>query len=141
MCRKLCLLCRRRPQQRQQRHSIYSNQVSEKLISVIGDEDTCVGFLMSGIGNVDNDHQPTLMVVREDTPAEAIKKCFTEFTERDDVAVIMINQHIADKIRNVVDAHVRSVPVVVEISSENHPYDPDQDSILKYAKQMFEQDR
>ncbi|CAG0914610.1 unnamed protein product [Notodromas monacha] len=34
-----------------------------KLIAVIGDEDTCVGFLLGGIGELNRNRQPNFLVV------------------------------------------------------------------------------
>lgn len=34
-----------------------------KLISVIGDEDTCVGFLLGGVGEINKNRHPNFMVV------------------------------------------------------------------------------
>lgn len=37
--------------------------VKGKLISVIGDEDTCVGFLLGGVGEINKNRHPNFMVV------------------------------------------------------------------------------
>jgi len=34
-----------------------------KLLGVIGDEDTCVGFLLGGIGEINKNRQPNFLVV------------------------------------------------------------------------------
>lgn len=34
-----------------------------KLIAIIGDEDTCVGFLLGGIGEINKQRQPNFKVV------------------------------------------------------------------------------
>lgn len=48
---------------------------------------------------------------------------FKEFTNRDDIAVILINQHIAEMIRFTVDNYRKSIPAVLEIPSKDHPYE------------------
>ncbi|XP_064552262.1 V-type proton ATPase subunit F 1 isoform X2 [Drosophila montana] len=37
--------------------------IKGKLISVIGDEDTCVGFLLGGVGEINKNRHPNFMVV------------------------------------------------------------------------------
>lgn len=41
--------------------------VKGKLISVIGDEDTCVGFLLGGVGEINKNRHPNFMVVDKST--------------------------------------------------------------------------
>lgn len=37
--------------------------IKGKLIAVIGDEDTCVGFLLGGIGEINKNRHPNFLVV------------------------------------------------------------------------------
>uniref|UniRef100_A0A3Q1GV51 V-ATPase 14 kDa subunit n=1 Tax=Acanthochromis polyacanthus TaxID=80966 RepID=A0A3Q1GV51_9TELE len=41
-----------------------------KLIAVIGDEDTCTGFLLGGIGELNKNRKPNFLVVEKDTNGE-----------------------------------------------------------------------
>ncbi|XP_017082110.1 V-type proton ATPase subunit F [Drosophila eugracilis] len=107
------------------------------LLAVIGDEDTCVGFLLGGIGEVDEDHETNFMVVEKDTTPAQIEECFKKFLRRPDIAIILINQVYADTIRATVDAHNLAVPTVLEIPSKQHLYDATKDSILKRAQSVF----
>jgi len=109
-----------------------------KLVAVIGDEDTCVGFLLGGIGELNKSRQTNFMVVEKNTPAPEIEETFKNFVKRDDIDIILINQNIAEMIRYVIDAHVKPVPAVLEIPSKDHPYDPNKDSILRRAKGIFQ---
>ncbi|KAL1284967.1 putative V-type proton ATPase subunit F [Trichinella nelsoni] len=111
-----------------------------KLIAVIGDEDTCVGFLLGGIGELNRARQPNFLVVDKNVSVQEIENTFKSFVSRDDVAIILINQHIAEMIRYAIDDHVKSIPAVLEIPSKEHPYDPSKDSILFRAKGMFSTD-
>ena len=43
--------------------------VKGKLLAVIGDEDTCVGFLLGGVGEINKNRHPNFMVV------DKSKKC------------------------------------------------------------------
>lgn len=108
-----------------------------RLIAIIGDEDTCVGFLLGGVGELNKSRQPNFMVVDKNTSVADIEECFKNFVNRDDIAIIMLNQHIAEQIRYAVDNHTKSIPAVLEIPSKDHPYDPSKDSILHRARGMF----
>lgn len=108
------------------------------LIAVIGDEDTATGFLLAGVGH---NHGPAgsnyFVVDPKETPTQAIEDAFKRFTERDDVAIVLINQYIADKIRPAVSKFNSAVPAILEIPSKEHPYDPSKDSILQRVRGML----
>ncbi|XP_041458365.1 V-type proton ATPase subunit F-like [Lytechinus variegatus] len=108
-----------------------------KLVAVIGDEDTCTGFLLGGIGEINNKRQPNFMVVEKETAVHEIEESFKNFVARNDIAIILINQNIAEHIRHLLDNHTDPVPSVLEIPSKDSPYDPSKDSILRRAKGMF----
>ncbi|KAL4401605.1 H(+)-transporting V1 sector ATPase subunit F [Malassezia pachydermatis] len=57
--------------------------------------------------------------------------------ERDDIAIVLINQHIADKIRPLVDKYMQAFPALLEIPSKDHPYDPSKDGVLKRVQKIF----
>ncbi|XP_074114362.1 V-type proton ATPase subunit Vha14-1 isoform X1 [Cotesia typhae] len=108
-----------------------------KLIAVIGDEDTCVGFLLGGVGEINKNRQSNFMVVDKNTAVGDIEDTFKQFVKRDDIDIILINQNVAEMIRHVIDSHTQPVPAVLEIPSKDHPYDASKDSILRRAKGMF----
>lgn len=108
-----------------------------KLIAIIGDEDTCVGFLLGGIGEINKQRQPNFKVVDKNTSVSEIEDCFKAFVKRGDIDIILINQNIAEMIRHLIDSHTASIPAVLEIPSKDQPYDPNKDSILRRAKGMF----
>uniref|UniRef100_A0A8C5QX32 V-type proton ATPase subunit F n=1 Tax=Leptobrachium leishanense TaxID=445787 RepID=A0A8C5QX32_9ANUR len=111
--------------------------VRGKLIAVIGDEDTCTGFLLGGIGELDKNRKPNFLVVGKETSVTEIEDTFRSYLNRDDIGIILINQFIAEMIRHAIDAHTLSIPAVLEIPSKEHPYDANKDSILRRAKGMF----
>ncbi|CAB3363552.1 V-type proton ATPase subunit F [Cloeon dipterum] len=111
-----------------------------KLVSVIGDEDTCVGFLLGGIGETNRERKTNFLVVEKNTSVSEIEETFKNFVKRDDIDIILINQNIAEMIRHVIDNHTQPIPAVLEIPSKDHPYDPSKDSILRRAKGMFSAD-
>ncbi|XP_069835527.1 V-type proton ATPase subunit F [Dendropsophus ebraccatus] len=114
--------------------------VRGKLIAVIGDEDTCTGFLLGGIGELNKNRKPNFLVVEKETSVTEIEETFRSFLQRDDIGIILINQFIAEMIRHAIDAHNLSIPAVLEIPSKEHPYDANKDSILRRAKGMFTSD-
>ncbi|VDN14247.1 unnamed protein product [Dibothriocephalus latus] len=111
-----------------------------RLIAVIGDEDTCTGFLLGGIGELDKNRRPNFLAVDKDTPLREIEEAFLSFIKREDIAIILIVQNVAEIIRHLIDSHTSPIPAILEIPSKDHPYDSNKDSILKRAKGMFSAD-
>ncbi|KAI4853317.1 hypothetical protein E4T44_00344, partial [Aureobasidium sp. EXF-8845] len=82
--------------------------------------------------------QKNYLVVDHKTETHTIEEAFDSFTqERKDIAIVLINQHIADKIRSRVDAYTQAFPSLLEIPSKDHPYDPEKDSVMKRVKKLF----
>ncbi|KAI0274785.1 ATPase, V1 complex, subunit F [Gloeopeniophorella convolvens] len=107
------------------------------LLAVIGDEDTITGLLLAGIGQVTPDQKKNFFVVEAKTEAHVIEGVFGEFTKREDIAILLINQYVAEKIRPTVDKYQQAFPALLEIPSKDHPYDPSKDSILKRVRKLF----
>ena len=77
-----------------------------------------------------------------ETQVSAIEAAFQDFTERKDIAILLINQHVrrhsrsiyrtailsinalqvAEKIRPTVDKYQQAFPALLEIPSKDHPY-------------------
>ncbi|KAL0261788.1 H(+)-transporting V1 sector ATPase subunit F [Diplodia seriata] len=111
-----------------------------QFLAVIGDEDSVTGLLLAGVGHVTQppDNQKNFLVVDNKTETSAIEAAFDKFTEeRKDIAILLINQHIAERIRHRVDAYTAAFPSLLEIPSKDHPYDPDKDSVLKRVRRLF----
>lgn len=79
---------------------------------------------------------PSLFLALETSVAQ-IEEAFNAFVKRRDIAIVLINQHVANEIRNVVDDHDQAFPTVLEIPSKDHPYDPSKDSVLKKVQRLF----
>ncbi|KAH6917547.1 ATPase, V1 complex, subunit F [Coprinopsis sp. MPI-PUGE-AT-0042] len=107
------------------------------LIAVIGDEDSITGLLLAGIGHISENGKKNFVIVDSKTQVPTIEAAFHEFTERKDIAILLINQHIAEKIRPTVDMYKQAFPTLLEIPSKDHPYDPAKDSILKRVQKLF----
>ncbi|KAA3488308.1 V-type proton ATPase subunit F-like [Gossypium australe] len=107
------------------------------LIAMIADEETVVGFLLAGVGNVDLRRKTNYLIVDSKTTVKQIEDAFKEFTTRTDIAIVLISQYVANMIRFLVDSYNKPIPAILEIPSKNHPYDPAHDSILSRVKHLF----
>ncbi|CAL5436822.1 unnamed protein product [Camellia sinensis] len=116
------------------------------LIAMIADEssstmyyegDTVTGFLLAGVGNVDLRRKTNYLIVDSKTTVKQIEDAFKEFTTREDIAIVMISQFVANMIRFLVDSYNKPVPAILEIPSKDHPYDPTHDSVLSRVKYLF----
>lgn len=74
-------------------------------MAVIADEDTITGFLLAGVGDVDLRKRSNFLIVDGKTTVRQIEASFKEFTARDDVAIVLVSQPIANMIRHVVANH------------------------------------
>ncbi|UZP45822.1 hypothetical protein NXS19_013634 [Fusarium pseudograminearum] len=102
-----------------------------QFLAVIGDEDSVTGLLLAGIGK-------NFLVVDGKTDTSAIEAAFDRFTEdRKDIGIVLINQHIAERIRHRIDTYTAAFPAVLEIPSKDHPYDPEKDSVLRRVRRLF----
>ncbi|KAK0393419.1 hypothetical protein QR680_000203 [Steinernema hermaphroditum] len=108
-----------------------------KILAIIGDEDTVVGFMLGGVGELNKARKPNYLIVDKNTSITEIEDAFKGFVAREDISIILINQHIAEMIRYTVDQHTSSIPAVLEIPSKEAPYDPSKDSILNRARGLF----
>ncbi|KAG7696361.1 hypothetical protein KL930_003387 [Ogataea haglerorum] len=109
------------------------------LIAVMGDEDTITGMLLAGIGQVSNEpnKEKNFLVCTDNTKEEELQLYFNQFVQRDDIAILLINQHIAERIRLLIDTFTNPFPAILEIPSKDHPYDPDKDSVLRRVRRLF----
>ena len=106
-------------------------------IAMIGDEDTVTGFLLTGIGQMEQDKTTNFLLVRQKTTQEEIERAFNTFTQRDDVAILLINQHIANEIRPLIEKYDKPLPAILEIPSKDRPYKPDEDPIFKRVSNLL----
>ncbi|RDW92104.1 V-type proton ATPase subunit F [Coleophoma crateriformis] len=84
------------------------------------------------------DSQKNFLVVDSKTDNTAIEEAFDRFTtERKDIGILLINQHIAERIRHRVDTYTAAFPALLEIPSKDHPYDPEKDSVLRRVRRLF----
>ncbi|CAN1152439.1 V-type proton ATPase subunit F [Linum perenne] len=107
------------------------------LIAMIADEDTVVGLLLAGVGNVDLRRKTNYLIVDSKTTVKQIEDAFKEYTSREDIAIVLISQYVANMVRYLVDSYNKTFPAILEIPSKDHPYDPAQDSVLSRVKYLF----
>eukprot|EP00008_Paramoeba_atlantica_P011801 CAMPEP_0201487786 /NCGR_PEP_ID=MMETSP0151_2-20130828/15226_1 /ASSEMBLY_ACC=CAM_ASM_000257 /TAXON_ID=200890 /ORGANISM="Paramoeba atlantica, Strain 621/1 / CCAP 1560/9" /LENGTH=134 /DNA_ID=CAMNT_0047872931 /DNA_START=67 /DNA_END=471 /DNA_ORIENTATION=+ len=118
------------------------------LVSVIGDEDTITGFLLTGIGESDMQRKESFknnfFLVSSKTTQGQIENAFRTFTRRDDIAILLINQYIANEIRGAIDEYFEltenrasALPTILEIPSKTHPYDIEKDSLMTRVQGMM----
>lgn len=111
-------------------------------------------MLLAGVGNADARHKRNFFLVDDSTRAlpvhrglwvletqpQAVEEAFDDLTGRRDVAILLINQHIADQIRERVAAYKQIMPALLEIPSKDNPYDPEKDTVLQRVNQMYAAD-
>jgi V-type H+-transporting ATPase subunit F len=68
---------------------------SGKLVAVIGDEDTVVGFVLAGVGHRTSEGQNFLIVKPGETELAVIEETFRSYSNREDIGIILINQHVS----------------------------------------------
>jgi len=107
------------------------------LICIIGDEDTVTGFLLAGIGDVNNKRNKNFLIVDNKTKLGQIEEAFREFTLREDVAILLISQHVANDIRHLLDEYDRLLPTILEIPSKGAAYDMAKDSLMIKVLRML----
>jgi len=107
------------------------------LIGVIGDEDTVTGFLLAGVGNIDVRRNSNFLIVDAKTTKKTIEDAFKSMTSREDIAVVLINQTVADTIRYLVNEYDQPIPAVLEVPSKDAPYDAAKDSVLARVQHLL----
>ena len=81
------------------------------LFAIIGDEDTVSGFLLAGVGDVDERQRVNYFIVNEKTTEVEIAERFKELTAREDVAVLLITQIVRARSR-VISANKGKPPSI-----------------------------
>ena len=116
-----------------------SEAKNRTLLACMGDDDTITGMLLAGIGQVTTEEgkETNFKICNDDTSSDELLKTFNSFINRNDIAILLINQHLADKIRIEIDSYCNAFPAILEIPSKDHPYDPEKDSVLRKVRRLF----
>jgi len=64
------------------------------LYSYAHDQDSITGLLLAGVGHINDKQEKNFLIVDSKTQVSAIEAAFTSFTERKDIAILLINQHV-----------------------------------------------
>jgi V-type H+-transporting ATPase subunit F len=68
-------------------------------------------------------HEKNFYIVNSSTPISEVEVAFNIFTkERGDIAILLITQTLAEKIRTLCDRHTQAFPALLEIPSKDAPY-------------------
>ncbi len=117
----------------------FSRTENNMLLAIIGDEETVTGFLLAGIGER-NENSTNFLIVNSTTEKAQIEDFFKSLIVRKDIGIILISQHVAEIIRETLDAYDEIIPTVLEIPSKNHPYSIEKDSVMQRAlRQLYGQ--
>mmetsp|Transcript_24029 Transcript_24029/g.37432 ORF Transcript_24029/g.37432 Transcript_24029/m.37432 type:complete len:130 (-) Transcript_24029:116-505(-) len=114
-----------------------------RYIGVIGDQDTITGLLLAGIGegaSMGQQSASNCVVIQKDTSREDALRAFMSLYDRKDIGIILINQFIANLIRDTIDNIERITPAVLEIPSHDHAYDFSKDSIMTRINKLLGDD-
>jgi V-type H+-transporting ATPase subunit F len=111
----------------------------QKLVAIIGDEDTVTGFLLAGVGDANNKKKvgPNFFIVNAETSIADTEAVFRGYLGRADIGMILICQHIANDIRFAIEAHDQPLPCVLEIPSKQIPFDESKDPVLRKLNRML----
>jgi V-type H+-transporting ATPase subunit F len=89
---------------------------NRRRLAVMGDEETLIGFLIAGVENLHSD--PNLVQVTEETSEEDLRRMFHVLTKRRDIAIVLICDFVAEKIRAEIQEYKDPVPSILEIPSK-----------------------
>ncbi|KAK9869719.1 hypothetical protein WA026_003457 [Henosepilachna vigintioctopunctata] len=110
-------------------HSIAEQYTEGHLIALVGEEDTIVGFLLAGIGERTG-KEVNFAVVGHEATEEEIMSHIERFIVREDIAIILVTFEAAAKIKQFLVHYHSFLPVIMEIPSKYHGYNPDEDEIM-----------
>lgn len=99
-------------------------------------QDTCTGFVLAGCGERTST-ESNYLVVDGETPLQTIEATFQEYTNREDIGIVLINQFIANEIRHLMNDYDKTIPTLLEIPSKDQPYSPDSDYIMQRINMMM----
>ena len=103
------------------------------LVSIIGDSTTVTGLMLTGMGERNAKGQTNFMVVDKETTDAMIEGQLKQLLEREDIGIVIMSQNVAERVRDMIVAHDKIIPTILEIPSKENPYDPEKDPIVERA--------
>ena len=107
------------------------------LMSVLADEPTVTGFLLTGMGQRDANGKSNYFMSNKETTDEELENAFQGYIADNKMGIVFIAQNLAERIRDKINEHNKDedtiLPVVMEIPSKESGYDPEKDTMLKQA--------
>lgn len=103
------------------------------LLSIIADEDTCVGYILGGIGEINEAETPNYFVVHSYTTDKEIENAYLKFISRKDMGLVLITKEVAERIY-LPHKKSKHLPVVIKIPNKNGPYVIEIDDLLDIAQ-------
>ncbi|CAD26177.1 VACUOLAR ATP SYNTHASE SUBUNIT F [Encephalitozoon cuniculi GB-M1] len=86
-------------------------------IGIIGDEETLTGFLIAGVENTHDN--PNLIQVASATSEDDLRRAFYSLTSREDLAIVLVCDFAAEKLKDEIDTYKEIVPAILVIASKN----------------------
>ncbi|KAF7684760.1 V-type proton ATPase subunit F [Astathelohania contejeani] len=97
------------------------------LVGIMGDEETIMGFLFTGLENsVDN---PNMIIVNADTSDEDLNCAFDTLVSRPDISIIFICDFVAARLRKKIKYYQGVVPSILEIPSRTRMLDIEKEKL------------
>ena len=72
-----------------------------------------------------------------DTDVKVIEQTFLDLTQRKDIGILLINQHVANEIRSTLRDYTKLIPTVLEIPSKDIQYDAEKDYIMQRVNMVL----
>ncbi|CAK82237.1 unnamed protein product (macronuclear) [Paramecium tetraurelia] len=111
------------------------------LVSIIGDEDTVTGFLLTGIGEKNIKGETNFLYVNSlflETDPKLIEATFQNFLKHPNIAVILVTQFVAENyLRHIINQYDAILPTILEIPSKEYPYEAKKDTIIQRAHRLL----
>ena len=106
------------------------------LIAVVGEEALVTAWLLTGIGT---SAVPNYFAVGANTHRTEIEAVIEEWVERQDIAVILVSQTVADdQLSDFLAKHQDTRTIIITIPGIESKYSPSKDFFLReLSKQLF----
>ncbi|ELR18797.1 vacuolar ATP synthase subunit F, putative [Acanthamoeba castellanii str. Neff] len=98
---------------------------------------TWIGGVIHAIWVLNSKRTKNFLIVDNKTKLGQVEEAFREFTAREDLAILLISQHVANDIRHLLDEYDRLLPTVLEIPSKGAAYDMAKDSLMTKVLRML----